>query len=137
MSIRRTGVYILVFSNCGDFADASVTSDIVVKNSYGFLPGNEYHKLPFYGWLLCIYLGCAAIWTFFSARWWKELLSIHHCISAVILFGLCESLLWYILYQQWNATGAPNEPLRVLAILASALKSVYTYMLVLVAALGW
>ena len=23
---------------------------VVVKNAYGFLPGNEYHKMPFYGW---------------------------------------------------------------------------------------
>merc|ERR1719161_1449369 len=71
--LHRTGIYVLMLSNCGPLADLSMTGTIIVKNPYGFLPGNEYHKLPFYGWLLVVYLACAAIWTCLSARWWKEL----------------------------------------------------------------
>merc|ERR1712176_845885 len=41
VSVRATGVYILVFSNCGDFVQATVSGSVVVKNAYGFLPGNE------------------------------------------------------------------------------------------------
>jgi hypothetical protein len=137
MSVRRTGVYILVFSNCGDYADATVAGSIVVKNAYGFLPGNEYHKMPFYGWLLLIYVTLAVMWMVLSLRWWKELFNIQNCITAVIFFGLVEAFLWYIFFNDWNSTGVRGKMLFILAILSSVVKSIFSYMLVLVAALGW
>jgi len=137
MAIRRTGVYILVFSNCGDFPDASVSGSIVVKNSYGFLPGNEYHKMPFYGWLLLIYVALAVVWMVLTLRWWKEMFNIQNCISVVIFFGLVESFLWYVFFNDWNGTGVRGRVLFILSILSSVVKSIFSYMLVLVAALGW
>jgi len=137
MSVRRTGVYILVFSNCGDFSDATVGGSIVVKNAYGFLPGNEYHKMPFYGWLLLVYVALAVVWMVLSLRWWKELFNVQNCITAVIFFGLVEAFLWYIFFNDWNSTGVRGKMLFILSILSSVVKSIFSYMLVLVAALGW
>jgi len=136
-TVRRTGVYILVFSNCGDFADATVSGSVVVKNSYGFLPGNEYHKMPFYGWLLLVYIALAVMWMVLSLRWWRELFNIQNCITAVIFFGLVEAFLWYIFFNDWNSTGVRGKMLFILSILSSVVKSIFSYMLVLVAALGW
>jgi len=135
--IRKTGVYILALSNCGTFEEATISGHLSVKNSYGFLPGNEYHKIPFYGWLLLIYMVLAIIWFFLSLRWWKELFAIQWCISAVVFFGLVESLFWYVFFQDWNTTGKRPRALFVLAILASVVKSIFSYMLVLVGSLGW
>mmetsp|Transcript_50314 Transcript_50314/g.145924 ORF Transcript_50314/g.145924 Transcript_50314/m.145924 type:complete len:522 (+) Transcript_50314:70-1635(+) len=135
--VQKTGVYILVFSNCGDHTDAIVSGTVVVKNSYGFLPGNEYHKMPFYGWLLLVYVAAAVIWMALSIRWWKELFNIQNCITFVILFGLLESFLWYIFYNDWNNTGVRGKFLFVAAILLTVLKTTFSYMLVLVASLGW
>jgi len=136
-TVRRTGVYILVYSNCGDFADATVSGTIVVKNAYGFLPGNEYHKMPFYGWLLLVYVVLAVAWMVLSLRWWKELFNIQNCITAVIFFGLVEAFLWYIFFNDWNKNGVRGKMLFILSILSSVVKSIFSYMLVLVAALGW
>jgi hypothetical protein len=136
-SIRRTGVYILIVSNCGDYSDANVGGQIIVRNSYGYLPGNEYHKMPFYGWLLLVYVGLAVIWMVLSLRWWKELFSIQNCVTAVIFFGLVEALLWYIFFNDWNTSGVRGRALFITSILSSVVKSIFSYMLVLVAALGW
>jgi hypothetical protein len=137
MTIRMTSVYILVFSNCGEFSDATVEGSVIVKNAYGFLPGNEYHKMPFYGWLLLVYVGLAVAWMVLSIRWWKEVFTIQNCISAVIFFGLIEAFLWYIFFNDWNTTGFRGKVLFILSILSSVVKSIFSYMLVLVAALGW
>merc|ERR1719284_1495587 len=116
-NVRRTGVYILIFSNCGDFNDAYVSGTVIVKNAYGFLPGNEYHKMPFYGWLLLVYVVLALVWFGLSLRWWRELFNIQNCIAAVIFFGLLESFLWYIFFQDWNNAGIRGKFLFILAIL--------------------
>jgi len=136
-TIRKTGVYILIFSNCGDLIDGTVSGTIIVKNAYGFLPGNEYHKMPFYGWLLLIYVALAVAWMVLSLRWWKELFNIQNCITAVIFFGLVEAFLWYIFFNDWNSSGVRGKMLFISAILSSVMKSIFSYMLVLVAALGW
>jgi len=135
--VRATGVYILVFSNCGDFKDASVSGSVIVKNSYGFLPGNEYHKLPFYGWLALIYVCLALLWMGLSFRWWRELFHIQYCIAAVILLGLLEAFVWWIFLNDWNNSGVRGTFIFFIAILSSVVKSVLSYMLVLVASLGW
>eukprot|EP00747_Dinoflagellata_sp_TGD_P182066 gnl/TRDRNA2_/TRDRNA2_36136_c0_seq1.p1 gnl/TRDRNA2_/TRDRNA2_36136_c0~~gnl/TRDRNA2_/TRDRNA2_36136_c0_seq1.p1 ORF type:complete len:541 (+),score=100.04 gnl/TRDRNA2_/TRDRNA2_36136_c0_seq1:128-1750(+) len=137
MRLRKTGVYILMFSNCGNLDDAVVSGSVVVKNPYGFLPGNEYYKMPFYGWLSVVYMLLSMMWMALSIRWWKELFNIQNCVSVVILLGLIESFLWYVFYNDWNEAGTRGKLLFVLGILASVVKSVFSYMLVLVASLGW
>eukprot|EP00434_Breviolum_minutum_P028123 symbB.v1.2.024878.t1/scaffold2384.1/size81742/4 len=120
--VHSTGVYILVFSNCGEFKDGEVSGSVIAKNSYGFLPGNEYHKMPFYGWLAVVYIAMAMLWMCLSLRYWRELFHIQYCITAVIFLGLVEAFLQFLF---------------VLAILATVVKSIFSYMLVLVASLGW
>jgi len=135
--VRSTGVYILVYSNCGNYSEAIVSGSVVVKNAYGFLPGNEYHKMPFYGWLSLIYAAMAVTWMALSLRWWRELFHIQYCIAAVILLGLVEAFTWWIFYNEWNHSGVRGRFLFIMAILSSVVKSVFSYMLVLVASLGW
>lgn len=137
MSVRVSGVYILVFSNCGDFSAGTVDGSIEVKNSYGYLPGNEYHKMPFYGWLLLVYIFLTLVWLALSLRWWKEMFNIQNCITAVLFFGLIESALWYIFFNNWNSVGVRHQVLFISSILASVIKNIFSYMLVLVASLGW
>jgi len=135
--LAKTGVYILVFSNCGGFMDAAVSGTVIVKNAYGFLPGNEYHKMTFYGWLLVIYVGLALAWMVLSIRWWRELFAIQNCIAVVIFLGLLECILWFTFFNDWNQSGVRGKFLFVFAILLTVVKSTFSYMLVLVASLGW
>ncbi|CAK9042888.1 Transmembrane protein 87A [Durusdinium trenchii] len=135
--VHSTGVYILVFSNCGEFKDGEVSGSVIAKNSYGFLPGNEYHKMPFYGWLAIVYIAMAMLWMCLSLRYWRELFHIQYCVAAVIFLGLVEAFLQWRFFMDWNETGVRGRILFVLAILATVVKSIFSYMLVLVASLGW
>jgi len=135
--VHTSGVYILVYSNCGSFTEATVSGSVVVKNSYGFLPGNEYYKMPFYGWLSFIYAAMAFIWLFLSIRQWRQIFHIQYCIAAVIFLGLIEAFLWWVFFNDWNHSGLRGRFLFIMAILSSVVKSIFSYMLVLVASLGW
>eukprot|EP00933_Yihiella_yeosuensis_P051179 TRINITY_DN49046_c0_g1_i1.p1 TRINITY_DN49046_c0_g1~~TRINITY_DN49046_c0_g1_i1.p1 ORF type:complete len:514 (+),score=70.05 TRINITY_DN49046_c0_g1_i1:40-1581(+) len=137
LPVHSTGVYILVFSNCGDFSNGQVTGSVIVKNAYGFLPGNEYHKMPFYGWMSMLYAMMAIVWMALSLRYWKELFHIQYCVAVVILLGLVETFLWWRFFGDWNESGTRGRFLFILAILASVTKSIFSYMLVLVGSLGW
>ncbi|CAE7569575.1 tmem87a [Symbiodinium microadriaticum] len=137
LRVNSTGVYILVFSNCGDFYHGEVSGSVIAKNSYGFLPGNEYYKMPFYGWLSIAYCALASVWMCLSLRYWRELFHIQYCIAAVILLGLVEAFLQWRFFMDWNESGLRGRFLFVLAILATVVKSIFSYMLVLVASLGW
>eukprot|EP00405_Crypthecodinium_cohnii_P039631 CAMPEP_0206541042 /NCGR_PEP_ID=MMETSP0325_2-20121206/9371_1 /ASSEMBLY_ACC=CAM_ASM_000347 /TAXON_ID=2866 /ORGANISM="Crypthecodinium cohnii, Strain Seligo" /LENGTH=539 /DNA_ID=CAMNT_0054038893 /DNA_START=220 /DNA_END=1836 /DNA_ORIENTATION=- len=137
LPVHSTGVYILIYSNCGSYSEGLVSGSVIVKNAYGFLPGNEYHKMPFYGWMSFIYIVLAAIWMGLSLRWWRETVAIQYCIAAVIFLGLLEATVWWMFFNDWNSTGTRGRFLFIFAILTSVVKSVFSYMLVLVASLGW
>jgi len=137
LPVRTSAVYILTFSNCGLKDGATISGSVIVKNAYGFLPGNEYHKLPFYGQLSLFYVTIAVGWMIKSFRSWQTLFAIQNCIAVVILLGIVEAFLWWLLYNDWNNSGSKSTALVYLSILASVTKSIFSYMLVLVASLGW
>ena len=104
--LRETGVYILMFSNCqGSNPPVAVTGRVSVKNPYGYLPGTEYYKLPFYGWLSVLYTVLAFVWLGLSVKWWREALSLHACIAGVIFLGLMECFFFFVFFSDWNSDG--------------------------------
>lgn len=136
--LRETGVYILMFSNCqGSNPPVAVTGRVSVKNPYGYLPGTEYYKLPFYGWLSVLYTVLAFVWLGLSVKWWREALSLHACIAGVIFLGLMECFFFFVFFSDWNSDGIRSNVFFVVGLLSSVSKSIFSYMLVLVAALGW
>ncbi|CEM00632.1 unnamed protein product [Vitrella brassicaformis CCMP3155] len=110
---------------------------VIVRNPYGYLPGIEYPKLVFYGWLTGGYLLLLLVWVMASARYWRELIMLQNCIGGVILLGFLECFFWYWLYSDWNQRGVRGFGLFFVSLLLSVTKNVFSYMLVLVASLGW
>jgi len=137
LSIRSTGVYVLSISNCGDLNGGTISGTVIVKNAYGFLPGKDYYKMPFYGWLSLAYIFLAACWLIATLRHRNDVYAIQHCIGAVLLLGLLEAILWWVFYKNWNAAGHRGRYLFTLSVFASVSKSMFSYMLVLVASHGW
>jgi hypothetical protein len=139
-AVDRTGIYMLLVSNCGDMKGVVINGRMKLHHAYGYLPGNEYPKMTFYGWLVLAYVGLTVVWAALSIRWWSQLFRIHGCISVVLLFGVGESVLWNVFYHDWNIVGRQTDRgtiLFVIALLFTVLKSTCSYMLVLVASLGW
>lgn len=138
--IQMSGIYLLLVSNCGEAQNTTISGTARVRHAHGYLPGNEFPKKPFYGWLVLAYGGLAAIWVVLCAQWWKGLCRIHLCISLVLLLGLAESLLWRVFYWEWNEAGRVDDrgaAIFTVAQLFTAAKSTFLCMLLLVASLGW
>jgi len=137
--IKTSSVYVLLVSNCGrlDFSDVTLSGDVIVRNPYGFLPGVDYPKLPFYGALAALYVFLSLVWGCLYFRFRETLFNIHRCIGAVLFFGCCEASLWTVHYNSWNSTGVRVWPVFVAAIWLSVLKCIFSYMLVFVGASGW
>jgi len=137
LTIRSTGVYILSISNCGDLNGGTISGTVIVKNAYGFLPGKDYYKMPFYGWLSLAYIGLTACWLIATLRHRNDVFALQHCIGAILLLGLLEAILSWVFYKNWNAAGHRGRYLFTLSVIASVSKSMLSYMLVLVASHGW
>ncbi|CAK0825005.1 unnamed protein product [Prorocentrum cordatum] len=138
--IQMSGVYLLLVSNCGDTPDATISGTARVRHAHGYLPGNEFPKKIFYGWLVLAYGAVGAAWGILCAQWWRELCQIHLCISLVLLLGLGESLLWRAFYWEWNESGRVDDRAATIftaAMLCTVAKSTLSSTLVLVASLGW
>mmetsp|Transcript_73434 Transcript_73434/g.175002 ORF Transcript_73434/g.175002 Transcript_73434/m.175002 type:complete len:500 (-) Transcript_73434:65-1564(-) len=138
--IHYTGAYVLTLSNCGEIAPltgVNVTGDVLMQNPFGYLPGIDYYKLPLYRGLAMTYVALGGIWALLSLIYRKELFNIQICIGVVLFLGLVEVSLWYFNYLSWNLTGVKNMTIFVLAVLFSVVKSIFSYMLVLVGAMGW
>ncbi|CAE7442216.1 tmem87a [Symbiodinium pilosum] len=135
--VKKGGVYYLVVSNCGSYDQASISGEVIVKNDHGFLPANEYSKMPFYAISggVCALLLC--IWLLLCVRWWTQLFNIHLCIAAVCALAVAESGLWYFFLLTWNSSGTHSNALFSTAVILSVTRSTCSYMLVLLACLGW
>eukprot|EP00930_Biecheleria_cincta_P099186 TRINITY_DN90828_c0_g1_i1.p1 TRINITY_DN90828_c0_g1~~TRINITY_DN90828_c0_g1_i1.p1 ORF type:complete len:509 (+),score=100.34 TRINITY_DN90828_c0_g1_i1:71-1597(+) len=136
-TVTKSGVYILVMSNCGVFDRAMISGSVILKNPHGYLPANEFVKLKFFLGLGGFYLVLLVIWSLLCCIWKDELLGFHKCILAVIVIGLLESALCYVFLMDWNSNGIRTQSLFGVAVLLSVLRTTTSYMMVLVACLGW
>lgn len=135
-ALKRTGVYLLAISNCGDTAEVTVSGKVVVRNAYGFLPGNEYGKKIVYAYTTGIYLAMLVYWASQCVQYSDDLIFTHYCLFGVIAMGLVESSLWFIHLVEWNSSGEAMRFLLTAAMLFSGLKHMMTLLLVLVTAMG-
>jgi hypothetical protein len=142
-TLNTTGLYLLLLSNCGPEERApgekpgKISGEVIVRNPYGFLPGVDYPKKSFYAGLTAAHVIFAAGWFALLARWWSQCFHIHWAIGVVIVLGLIESAAWYFFYLDWNYDGRRSTPYWILALGTSEVRAITSYMLLLVACIGW
>jgi len=137
MHVQHSGVYIMVLSNCGDVEHGTVSGSVIVRNPYGFLPGNEYPKLPFFVVLSIIHLCMAAMWLHVLHKSNSTLFRIQKVMTVVLVLPVLDAVLWSIHFYVWNLVGSRNTAITVAALLAQVLKRFASYVFLLVASLGW
>merc|ERR1712176_124986 len=84
-----------------------------------------------------LYLAVGITWTVLSCKYRQNLIGIQYSISVIIALGLFECLAWFIFLSQWNSSGSHSQTLLALTLYSSTAKSLYSFMLVLVASMGW
>ena len=76
------------------------------RNPYGYLPGELYYFMPFFGMMTLAYLGLGLVWGVQCWRHWNQLLPLQMCIAGVVLLGLLEASTWYLDYASFNRGGS-------------------------------
>lgn len=135
--VERPGVYQLIISNCGTLDDLLVTGVVLVNSTHGLLPGDEYHKMPFYRVCLLIYIFLWAVWVMLLLRWRARILSVHSSIGVVLMLGLLECAAWLTFLGGWSSSGVAGTRSFAAAVFLSYAKSTACYVLSLVVAMGW
>ena len=136
--VGKSGVHYLFFSSCDPgTGPVLIDGSTVWMNPYGFLPGELFHLLPFFGVMSLVYLGLGVLWSVLCARYWRELLRLQNCISGVIALGMVETATWYFDYVSFNSTGTRGVGPIVVGVFASTVKKTVSRLLVLVVSLGY
>jgi len=133
--IFKTSVYALVLSNCGTQSDLKISGSISVKNPYGFLPGHEYYRLPFYGWVTLFWAGAGVIWLTLLVAKKHVVVWAHIALAGIIIIGFGESVAWWFSLSTVNSTGeAPGALL--MSEMLSVMRNTCALTFILVASMG-
>uniref|UniRef100_A0A673A6X9 GOST seven transmembrane domain-containing protein n=1 Tax=Sphaeramia orbicularis TaxID=375764 RepID=A0A673A6X9_9TELE len=88
--------------------------------------------------VMCIvYVLFGALWLFWCACYWRDLLRIQFWIGAVIILGMLEKAVFYSEYQSIRYKGDYVQGAVIFAELLSALKRSLARILVLIVSLGY
>ncbi|KAH9301305.1 hypothetical protein KI387_012888, partial [Taxus chinensis] len=136
--IPKTGMYNLYFMFCDKQLKGTVVNGRTLwKNTTGYLPGRLEPLMQFYGWLSLVYIILGLGWFLQNVCFWKVILQLHNCISAVIALGMLEMTLCYFEYANFNATGSRPVNITIWAVTIGAIKKTASRLLLLMVSMGY
>jgi hypothetical protein len=110
---------------------------ITIMNPYGYLPGELWYQLPFYGVLALSYLVVGFAWLVLSIKHWKQLLTIQNYIAGVIALGMIETATLYFDDLGYNISGENYVGAMIVGVIVSTIKRTISRLLVLVVSMGY
>lgn len=136
--ITKKGMYTLYFVYCEpELQGLTLSGRTIWKNPGGYLPGKMTPLLLFLGIMSLAYLALGLVWFVQYVRYWKEILQLQNCITAVIALGMCEMATWYFDYVNFNSTGTRPIGITVWAVTFGAVRKTVSRLLILVVSMGY
>ncbi|KAJ8754958.1 hypothetical protein K2173_015470 [Erythroxylum novogranatense] len=136
--ITKTGMYNLFFIACDPKLKGLIMSGRTVwKNPDGYLPGRMAPLMKFYVYMSFAYLLLLSIWFVQYMRFWRDILQLQHCITAVIALGLFEMVLWYSEYANFNSMGVRPVVITTWVVTIGAVRKMLSRLLVLSISMGY
>ena len=133
-----TGQYVIVFANCNDQGrPVKVEGDSIWKSVHGFLPGELYGFMFFYGIVTCVYIALLLFYGISMQIYKDSRIAIEKWILITIFMGMAEMAFRTLDYQQWNQKGYRPMALVYLGILMGVLKRGISRCLAVMVSLGW
>jgi len=136
--IVKSGIYILLMSNC-DAASfpVKISGQIVSMDPYGYLPGDLFGNLPFYGALSCLYGLLGVVWLVYCAMYSEQLMALQLWITFVLALGMVETTTLFLHYLMWNHHGKPTIAVIFVALFFGVSKRSVSRVVVLLVSLGY
>jgi len=136
--IVQSGVHYLLMSSCEPATgEVLISGQTSWHNPYGFLPGELFPFLPFFGFVCFAYVVVGVVWLLLCLRYASLLLPLQSYIGGVILLGIIESATWYLDYRAFNSGGSRGVAPVVVGVLISTVKKTVSRLLVLAVCLGY
>ncbi|KAK8921143.1 hypothetical protein KSP39_PZI020745 [Platanthera zijinensis] len=138
ISITKTGMYNVYFIFCDPALKGLVIEGKTVwKNPTGYLPGRMAPLMNFYGLISLAFVILGIFWFSQYARYWREVLPLQNCITAVITLGMFEMALWYIEYAEFNKTGVRPMGITFWAVTFGTIKRTIARLIILLVSMGY
>lgn len=138
VKITKTGMYYLWYVICDrNLVGVTVDGMTVWKNPFGYLPGMMAPFETFYGFMALAYLAVGAVWFAQYIRYWKDILALQNCITAVIALCMLEMATWYFDFVNFNAYGVRPYATTVWAVMLGSVRKTISRMLILVVSMGY
>ncbi|XP_044487325.1 transmembrane protein 87A-like [Mangifera indica] len=138
IQITKTGMYNLYFIHCDlNLKDLFIEGKTIWKNPTGYLPGRMAPLMNFYGFMSLGFVILGIFWFSQYARFWREVLTLHNCITLVITLGMLEMALWYFEYAEFNETGVRPMGITVWAVTFGTVKRTVARLIILMVSMGF
>lgn len=118
-NLSKSGIYGIAVANCGP-EKRVITGQVLVKNPFGFLSGDEHPRMYVWQFLLFTHIVVGLVWLYLMKSNSSFVIPIHYVFSAVLLFGFFECAACLMQLSNLNSTGHDDIFFRVLSDLASA-----------------
>ncbi|XP_041827760.1 transmembrane protein 87A-like isoform X2 [Melanotaenia boesemani] len=115
----------------------SFTMKVEMKGPHDYSSPADWPLMMFFMVMCIVYVLFGALWLFWCACYWRDLLRIQFWIGAVIILGMLEKAVFYSEYQNIRYKGDYVLDAVIFAELLSALKRSLARILVLIVSLGY
>ncbi|KAL3049611.1 transmembrane protein 87A-like [Trematomus bernacchii] len=113
------------------------TMKVEMKGPHDYSSPADWPLMMFFMLMCIVYVLFGALWLFWCACYWRDLLRIQFWIGAVIILGMLEKAVFYSEYQSIRYKGDYVQGAVIFAELLSALKRSLARILVLIVSLGY
>ncbi|TKS87158.1 Transmembrane protein 87A [Collichthys lucidus] len=113
------------------------TMKVEMKGPHDYSSPADWPLMMFFMIMCIVYVLFGALWLFWCACYWRDLLRIQFWIGAVIILGMLEKAVFYSEYQSIRYKGDYVQGAVIFAELLSALKRSLARILVLIVSLGY
>ena len=128
----------MLFASCNPRAGGiEVRGDTEWLNPYGYLPGDLYGNLPFFGWLALAYVVAGFVWAAMMAAHMDDLIQLQYWITLVLGLGMLETLTRYEDFSSWNRHGVRDDGAMLFGVLCGTAKRALSRVLVLIVSMGY
>ncbi|KAG7361464.1 seven transmembrane receptor [Nitzschia inconspicua] len=136
--IESSGDYVLVISNCNDYGlDVLALGNMEWKSVMGYLPGDMFDLMLFYGALTAFYF-FLALWYYCGMRIYQDTaIPIQKYILATMVVGFLEVLFRTADFASWNSNGLRSDVVMYTAMSLGVLKRGVSRCLGVMVAMGW
>uniref|UniRef100_A0A8C4F9L7 Transmembrane protein 87A n=1 Tax=Dicentrarchus labrax TaxID=13489 RepID=A0A8C4F9L7_DICLA len=110
---------------------------VEMKGPHDYSSPADWPLMMFFMIMCIVYVLFGALWLFWCACYWRDLLRIQFWIGAVIILGMLEKAVFYSEYQSIRYKGDYVQGAVIFAELLSALKRSLARILVLIVSLGY